>query len=50
MYFTKGLGVKSMPEINEPSMDTIGYHIWEGGHRLSMYNWDRYMDFADKYL
>jgi len=47
---TTGLGVKSMPKINEPSTNTIGYHIWEGGHRLSLYNWDKYLDFADIYL
>lgn len=47
---TPGLAITSLPEINEPSMNTIGYHIWEGGHRLSLYNWDRYMDFADKFL
>jgi (4-O-methyl)-D-glucuronate---lignin esterase len=47
---TNGLGVEKMPKPNTPSMNTIGYHLWEGGHRLSMYNWDRYMDFADLYL
>ena len=47
---TSGLGLNSLPNINEPSMNTIGYHIWEGGHRLSLYNWDRYLDFADIYL
>jgi hypothetical protein len=47
---TTGLGVERIPKINEPIMNTIGYHIWEGGHKLSLYNWDRYMDFADLYL
>jgi len=47
---TGGLGLKNIPEINHPSMSTIGYHIWEGGHQLSIYNWNRFMDFADIYL
>ena len=39
-----------MPKINEPIMNTIGYHIRQGGHNLSLYDWERYMDFADLYL
>ena len=47
---TTGLGAEKIPKLNEPIMNTIGYHIWEGGHKLSLYDWDRYMDFADLYL
>lgn len=46
----KGLGIETLPKINEPSMNTIGYHIAEGGHKLSLYNWDRFLDFADLFL
>jgi len=28
-------------------MNIIGYHIRQGGNKLSLYEWDRYMDFAD---
>ncbi|MHA2287563.1 MAG: glucuronyl esterase domain-containing protein [Promethearchaeota archaeon] len=47
---TTGLGAEKIPKINEPIMNTIGYHIRQGGHKLSLYDWDRYMDFADLYL
>ena len=47
---TTGLGVEELPKINEPIMNTIGYHIRQGRHKLSLYDWDRYMDFADLYL
>ena len=47
---TTGLGAEKLPKVNEPIMNTIGYHMREGGHKLSIYDWDRYMDFADKYL
>jgi len=47
---TTGLGTEKIPKVNEPIMNTIGYHMREGGHKLSLYDWDRYMDFADLYL
>ena len=47
---TDGLAVDAMPDINQPVMSTIGYHIRPGGHGLTDYDWERYMDFADIYL
>jgi hypothetical protein len=47
---TKGLPVDHMPGLNEPAMGTIGYHIRPGVHDVTLYDWDRYMDFADRHL
>jgi len=47
---TDGLAVDTMPELNFPVTSTIGYHIRPGGHEVTLYDWDRYMDFADKYF
>lgn len=47
---TDGLPVTNMPPLNKPVMGTIGYHIRSGGHALTEYDWERYMDFADKHL
>ncbi|MBN1635310.1 MAG: acetylxylan esterase [Deltaproteobacteria bacterium] len=47
---TDGLAVDIMPELNSPVTSTIGYHIRPGGHEVTLYDWDRYMDFADKYI
>jgi hypothetical protein len=50
LFGTTGLGAENLPKINEPIMNMIGYHIRQGGHKLSLYDWDRYMDFADLHL
>ena len=47
---TEGLPVQDMPPLNRPVMGTIGYHIRSGKHALTEYDWERYMDFADKQL
>ena len=39
------------PEIDSPVNDTmIGYHIRSGGHNVTRFDWQQYLDFADKNL
>jgi hypothetical protein len=47
---TDGLDAETMPDIHEPITSRIGYHIRAGGHDVTDYDWDRYMDFADKHM
>ena len=44
----EGLPAEDMPEIHKPVMGTIGYHIRAGKHDVTDYDWERFMDFADK--
>jgi len=46
-----GLDVKKMPALNSPiQKGRIGYHIRSGGHGLTEYDWQQYMDFADRHF
>lgn len=47
---TDGLGADAMPGINQPIMNRMGYHIRSGKHDVTEYDWDRYLEFADKHL
>ena len=46
----KGLPVTEMPAINSPVTGDIGYHVRSGGHDVTLYDWQRYLDFADYHL
>jgi hypothetical protein len=46
----KGLETEHMPAVESPvHIGRIGYHIRGGEHDLKQYDWQRYMDFADKH-
>jgi hypothetical protein len=46
----EGLPAKEMPSVNQPVSGTIGYHIRTGKHDVTAYDWDQYLDFADKHF
>lgn len=50
LFRLSGLGTKEMPEVAAPLHDgSIGYHLRAGGHNLTLYDWMRFMDFADRH-
>ncbi|HEV3413989.1 MAG TPA: glycoside hydrolase family 88 protein [Puia sp.] len=50
LYGEKGVGVDSMPALEKPVGDFIRYHIRNGKHDLTWYDWQQYLDFAERRL
>ena len=46
----KGFPAKEMPGLNMPVMGSIAYHIRPGKHDVTLYDWERYMDFAENFF
>ncbi|MBM4027842.1 MAG: acetylxylan esterase [Planctomycetes bacterium] len=44
------LPVEDMPPVGQAAMGTVAYHCRPGEHDVTNYDWDRYMDLADKHL
>lgn len=44
---TQGIGAREMPAVDQPVMNTIGYHIRTGKHDVTAFDWKCYLDFAD---
>jgi len=49
LYGLEGLAVEEMPSVNQPAMGTVGYHIRPGKHDVEDYDWEQYLNFADKW-
>jgi hypothetical protein len=47
---TSGLPAKEMPGVDQPVQGTIAYHVRTGKHDITPYDWDQYLNFADKHL
>ncbi len=44
------LGTDQMPALNQPIMHTIGFHVRDGKHEVTAFDWDQFLRFADKNL
>lgn len=47
IYGKKGLTSFDIPLVNQPVMNSIGYHIREGKHGVTDFDWEQYIKFAD---
>ena len=46
-----GLSSEQSPRAGEPIVKSdVGFHIREGGHAVELYDWHRFLDFADYHL
>lgn len=43
-----GLEGKEMPEVEQPILNRVGYHVRQGAHGVTDYDWERFLDFADQ--
>ena len=48
LFGKDGLGASEMPGIGQPVMTTIGFHLRAGGHAVTEYDWEQFLNFADK--
>jgi hypothetical protein len=46
----KGVGTKQMPPVDQPVGDTVRYHVRAGKHDITAYDWEQYLDFADRHF
>jgi hypothetical protein len=45
-----GLGVTEMPPLNQPVGNNLRYHVRSGGHDVTEYDWQEFMNLADRYM
>ena len=50
LYGLQGLEDEEYPEVNTPIHKKIGYHLRDGKHDVTEYDWRQYIKFANKHL
>lgn len=51
LFGLEGLSVQEMPETDKPLMDGhVGYHVRTGDHDITLYDWQQFVKFADKFF
>lgn len=50
LFGKTGVATEQWPEVNHPVGDCIGYHIRTGKHDITSYDWQQYLNFADRHF
>jgi hypothetical protein len=50
LFGKTGVVVETMPPVDQPVGDTIGYHVRTGVHDITAYDWAQYLNFADRHF
>jgi len=50
LFGLKGVGVAKQPKIDQPVGHRVGYHIRTGKHDVTDFDWEQYLNFADRHL
>jgi hypothetical protein len=50
LFGKEGLGVDQQPPVGTSVGKTIGYHVRTGKHDVTAFDWEQYLNFADKHL
>ncbi len=50
LFGKKGTGVTDWPSVDQPVGEFIGYHVRTGKHDVTAYDWEQYLNFADRHF
>jgi hypothetical protein len=50
LFGEAGLGVDEMPAVAAPVGDWIGFHNRRGTHGIDDYDWEQFLNFADRHF
>lgn len=50
LFGLKGLGIDDLPPLDRSVGGAIGYHLRSGDHEITAWDWEQYLEFADRHL
>jgi hypothetical protein len=50
LFGLRGVDTTDQPAPDRSIGETIGYHLRTGGHDITAYDWNQFLDFADRHL